>query len=99
MRMAAAGAMLMMAAGCVPAPPAEAEEIGDHGGGQCDAAKAQRLVGRKATAELGAEALRLTGARVLRRIPHGGVVTMDYSEGRLNLQLDPAGKVAKIYCG
>ena len=97
---AALGAMLMMIAGCVPAPPAEAEaEAPVHGGTGCDAAPASKLVGREATSELGAEALRLSGARALRWIPEGSMVTMDYREDRLNIHLDRGNKVVRIACG
>lgn len=91
MRILAAAALL--ASGCATAPAAEA------GGGRCDAAKAQQLIGRARSAGTGAEALRLSGAAVLRWIAPGTMVTMDYRENRLNLRVDPAGKVVKVDCG
>ena len=94
-----AGAMLVAMAGCASVPPAEAEEVPVRGGGRCDAAKAQGLIGRASSRDLGAEALRLTGARVVRWIPEGGMVTMDYREDRVNLQLDGKDKVVKVACG
>jgi Peptidase inhibitor I78 family len=65
----------------------------------CDASKAQSVIGRSRSAETGAEALRLTGAKALRWIAPGTMVTMDYREDRLNLRVDPAGKVVKVDCG
>jgi hypothetical protein len=95
---AAIGALLMTSMGCAPVPSDE-PEAPVHGAGDCDAAPAQKLVGREATKELGAEALQLSGARSLRWIPKDGVVTMDYRTDRLNLHLDSANKVVKITCG
>jgi hypothetical protein len=92
------GAILMMSAACAPVPPADAE-VPVQGEGRCDATKAQHLVGRQASAELGGDALRLTGARRLRWIPKDGVVTMDYREDRLNLHLDGRNKVVRVDCG
>lgn len=92
MRLVAAAALL--AAGCATAPPTEAG-----GGGKCDASKARKLIGRTKSAETGAEALRLSGAKTLRWIAPGMMVTMDYREDRLNLRVDPDGKVVAINCG
>jgi hypothetical protein len=100
--MLAAGAMLMTM-GCATVPPAAAaeEEVPVRGetGRRCDASKAQGLVGRAASQELGAEALRLTGAGTLRWIPEGGVVTMDHREDRVNVELDRQNRVTKVRCG
>ncbi|HEX8061846.1 MAG TPA: I78 family peptidase inhibitor [Allosphingosinicella sp.] len=90
-----AAAAALLAAGCATAtPPADPQSAG-----KCDAAKAQVLSGRSRSAETGAEALRLSGAKALRWIAPGTRVTMDYREDRLNLRVDPAGKVAKADCG
>lgn len=68
-------------------------------GDMCDAARAQSLVGRPATAALGTEALNLTGARALRWIGPGMAVTMDFSPDRLNIELDGSNRVTAIRCG
>ena len=95
-----AAVLLLTTSACAATPPAEAEEVPVRGTGRiCDASKARDLVGRAASSELGAEALRKTGAGALRWIPEGGMVTMDYREDRLNLHLDGANKVVKIACG
>jgi hypothetical protein len=91
-------ALIAMSAACAPVPPADAETP-VHGAGKCDAAKAQGLVGRAKSKALGAQALRLSGARTIRWIPKGGIVTMDYSEGRLNMKLDARNRVEAITCG
>lgn len=92
MRILVAAALLT--AGCATVPEAEAG-----GGGKCDAEKAQKLVGRARSAEVGEDALRLTGAATLRWIAPGTVVTMDYREDRVNLRVDAAGKIVKVDCG
>jgi len=84
----------LLMAGCATPPPAEAG-----GSGKCDSARAQKLVGRTKSAKVGAEALRLSGATALRWIAPGTMVTMDYRQDRLNLRVDPAGKVVKVDCG
>jgi hypothetical protein len=75
------------------------EEVPVHGPGRCDAAGAKSLIGRAASAGLGAEALRLTGATALRWIAPGSAVTMDYREDRLNIELDGSNRVTAIRCG
>jgi hypothetical protein len=98
----ALGGLLLMTAACTPVPPAEpaGEPVREFGGGRvCDAAKAQPLVGRHGTSELGAQALRLSGAGTIRWIPPGTAVTMDYRTDRLNIELDGKGRVTGIRCG
>ncbi len=84
----------LLTAGCATAPPAEAG-----GSGKCEAGKAEILIGRKRSDEVGAEALRLSGATALRWIAPGTMVTMDYREDRVNLRVDSAGRVMKVDCG
>jgi hypothetical protein len=67
--------------------------------GTCNADAVRALVGRAASAELGAEAVRLSGARRLRWIRPGEMVTMEYSGERLNVNLDAAGNVERFNCG
>lgn len=86
--------------GCATVPPPAAEvEPRVFGEGSCNATPAQRLLGRAATAELGTEALRLTGATAIRWIPPGSAVTMDYRTDRLNIETDAQKRAARIYCG
>ncbi|HEY0626347.1 MAG TPA: I78 family peptidase inhibitor [Allosphingosinicella sp.] len=99
-RFLAAGALLITAA-CATIPPAM--PVGDipvhGGGGSCEAAPAQGLVGRQATSETGAEVLRLTGATTLRWLQPDQIVTMEFREGRVNVQLDAGNRVRGITCG
>ena len=101
MRHPAALLLISAAAGCATVPPAEAEgsPAQVEPSTRCDAAPAQGLVGRPASQDLAAEAMRLSGATALRWIPHGMMVTMEYREGRLNIALDSANTVIRISCG
>lgn len=67
--------------------------------GQCNADAAQTLVGQKATAEAGADLLRLTGARGLRWVPPRSAVTMDYRADRLTVSYDDDYTIVRISCG
>jgi hypothetical protein len=83
--------LALAAAACATAP--------DEPSGTCDADRLGDLVGREATAELGAEAMRRSGARTLRWIRPGDAVTMDFSPNRLNLNLDAQGRLERATCG
>lgn len=65
----------------------------------CNAADAQFAVGQVATATLVEEARRHAGAQVVRVLRPGQVVTLEFSEQRLNLDVDAAGRVLKARCG
>ena len=73
--------------------------VPDESRGACNADGLDNLVGRQATTELGAEAMRRSGATRLRWIQPGDVVTMDYSESRLNIHLDSRNRVERLICG
>lgn len=90
-----AGAVLAAMTACATA----AEEVPVRGGGKCDSAKAQKLLGRTRSARLGNEALRLSGATALRWIAPGTMVTMDFRENRINLRVDSRNKLVKVDCG
>ena len=89
-------ALSMTSSGCATTPP-QPEDTGSSA--SCDASKAERLVGEPRSNAVGAEALRLTGARTLRWVPKGGAITMDYSESRLNIWLDGKNRVERVTCG
>ena len=57
------------------------------------------FVGRQATAALGAEILRLSGAGRLRWVSPGMMVTMEYRADRVTVSLAPGNVVARVGCG
>ena len=93
-----AGALLMTMA-CAAVPPEE--ELPERGVSdyRCNAEAIRDLIGRPASEELGAEALRRSGSRRLRWIRPGDMVTMDYSPERLNVRLDAQNRVESFTCG
>ncbi len=66
--------------------------------GRCDPERAQSLVGKPKPTE--AEAMRESGAAIVRQIAPGDAVTQDFSEGRVTVETDPVTKlVVKVTCG
>jgi hypothetical protein len=57
------------------------------------------FTGQPATQELGARMLATTGARDLRWVAHGMMVTMDFRADRLTVYLDAANRVERAGCG
>ena len=62
--------------------PAEGSEPA---GGNCRAEGLERFVGQAGPAEIGAAILRESGATTLRWVPHGSMVTMDFSAQRVTV--------------
>jgi hypothetical protein len=94
--------ILTMTMACASTTPPEGEpptESGNPGAAACDASKAQHLVGQAGTEELAAEAKRLSGASTVRFLRPGQIVTMEYLDSRLNVQVDEQNKVIAIRCG
>ncbi|RJF91074.1 I78 family peptidase inhibitor [Sphingomonas cavernae] len=80
---------------------------GDNGGGgevgevpaACKGDALQQFVGQTVSAELGATALKASGARTLRWGPPRSAMTMDYRTDRLTIVYDDDQKVTQISCG
>ena len=81
-----------------PAPPQPAPTPAAPGSA-CNATPAQFAVGQAGTAELGDRAMRAASAQRYRFLRPGQVVTLEFDAGRLNLDLDAAGKVIRVRCG
>ena len=58
-----------------------------------------QFVGQQASEELGRQMLRAAGARTLRWVAKGMMVTMDYRPDRLNIETDAEGRVDRLKCG
>ena len=67
--------------------------------GTCDNAALDRFTGRPASTELGARMLKASGARVIRWVPKGGVITMEFRADRVTVMLDSNNKVERASCG
>ena len=93
------GVLALALSGCATVPAESEPVLPVHGAGRCDAVAAQKLVGQTATADLAAEALRLSDAELMRWLRPGQMVTMEYREDRLNIQLDEQNRVIAIRCG
>ena len=76
-----------------PVPPSSPD------GALCTADQLHRFKGMPATAELGDEIRRASGARIFRWLPKGTIVTMEYNADRVNVVLDEANRVEVARCG
>jgi hypothetical protein len=72
---------------------------GDTPGHECRSEGLDAFVGQPATAELGREILAKSGAKVLRWLQPGQIVTMEFRFDRVNVKLDSQNKVAAVTCG
>ncbi len=67
--------------------------------GTCRNEMLTQFTGKPASQELGARMLRASGARIVRWVPKGGVVTMDFSPERITVLLDGTNRVERASCG
>jgi hypothetical protein len=65
----------------------------------CRAEDAQRFVGQTADAATVQAAMTASGAKSVRVIKPGMMVTMDFNGVRLNLRVDEAGRILAANCG
>ena len=84
----------MAAAGCATVGP-EATASGE----TCRNEGLQPFVGQAATAEVGAEILKTSGAKTLQWVAAGTMVTMEFREDRVRVYLDEANRVQRVSCG
>ncbi|MCF2514031.1 peptidase inhibitor I78 [Sphingomonas sp. G124] len=65
----------------------------------CRQEKLDSFLGQPASQELGARILAASGSRVIRWVPKGGAVTMDFRADRVTVALDEANRVERASCG
>ena len=65
----------------------------------CGAGKAAKFVGRNATPDVRAQVIETVGHNRIRWIGPDTVVTMDFSEARLNADLTAANRITGFRCG
>ena len=97
---------LVAATGCATAEPiadlVPAEKIpvrGEVPGYVCRELPDRNFVGQVATSELGARMLAESRAQTLRWVPHGAMITMEFSPSRLTVRLDAQNRILSISCG
>lgn len=85
---------------CATAPAAEpAPQVVGQSGYACRNDQLGGFAGREATAEVGAEILRVSGARNLRWVRPGMMVTMEYREDRVTVWLAAGNRIERVSCG
>jgi hypothetical protein len=85
---------------CATAPAAEpGQPPAGESGYVCQSEGLGAFAGREATAEVGAEILRVSGARHLRWVRPGMMVTMEFREDRVTVWLAPGNRVERVSCG
>lgn len=65
----------------------------------CGVGKAARFVGKTATPDVRAQVIEAVGHNRIRWIGPGDAVTMDFSEARLNADLDANNRITGFRCG
>lgn len=65
----------------------------------CNANAARIVVGRVATADVIEQARQAAGATLVRTLKPGQMVTMEYRENRLNIDVDAGNVVTNVRCG
>lgn len=87
--MASAGLAACAASAPPPGMPVEA----------CSNTNLNQFVGQPATQELGARMLATSGARILRWVAVGQMITMDFSPERLTVRLTRTNQIESATCG
>lgn len=67
-------------------------------GGTCRPQPLAQFVGQPSSQQLGERILAESGARVIRWVPKGGVVTMEFRADRVTVSLDEANRVETANC-
>ena len=98
-QIAIAAGILLAVTACATNPPADAAPPVRGGtGGTCDPTNIQQFVGQEATAETQARMKQVSGASIVRIVPPGTVITMEYSAQRLTVYTDANNRVEKLAC-
>ncbi|HEU0044740.1 I78 family peptidase inhibitor [Sphingomonas sp.] len=76
------------------------EEVGpQEDAGVCAAGQAEVLVGERYRRGVPTRAKRLSGARTVRVMWPGQMVTMDFREDRINVRVDYRRRIVAVRCG
>ena len=86
-------------AGCAASPATPLVPVAGESGYVCRNDALGGYAGQSATQALGADILRVSGAKVLRWIEPGMMVTMDFREDRVSVWLAAGNKIERVSCG
>lgn len=93
-------ACLSMLAACTSTPPVDTGgPLPPQTSASCDAGAAQGFVGKQGDAQTVEQARIAAGAEVARVLKPGQVVTMEYRDGRLNVDVDASNTITGVRCG
>lgn len=98
-RIVAVSAAFLLAACASTPPPAQAPRPPAATASKCDPAGGQFAVGAALDASLVERVRVRTGAYIARVLRPGQVVTMEFSDQRVNVEIDAGGKVLRVRCG
>lgn len=87
--------LVPLAAACTSMAPADPNVAPP---AECSSTLLQSYVGQPGTAAFGAKMLRETGRTVMRWVPPGTMVTMDFRADRLTVELDSANTIKRVSC-
>ena len=76
-----------------------AQDVTPREPGVCAAAPAEVLVGERYRRGVATRARRLSGARIVRTVMPGEMVTMDFREDRLTVRVDYRRRITAVRCG
>ena len=82
-----------------PAQPQPQWQTPGPRGGVCDAAPAQRAIGKQSTASVIEKARVDSGAAMARVLRPNQAVTLEFNHERLNLVVDGSGRITAVRCG
>ena len=85
--------------GGAPVAPAPQWQTPGPRGGVCDAAPAQRAIGKQSTASVMEKARVDSGAAMARVLRPNQPVTLEFNHERLNLVVDGTGRITAARCG
>jgi hypothetical protein len=91
-------------AACATAPAAEPQAepeppVRGESGYVCRSEGLTLFAGQEATSAVGQEILRVSGARRVRWVQPGMMVTMDYREDRVTVWLASGNRIERVNCG
>jgi len=99
-KLAFAGSLAALTAGCMttPAPDAPVDRAPGEGG-SCTTEGTDTFIGQRATSAIGTQIRQRTGASVFQWVPPETAVTMDYRQDRVRVSYDRAMAITSIACG